>query len=456
MKKIIITLIVFSAGKNVSSQIISGPMLGHVELRTAKIWVETVPDTKLSAWVWEKDKQRKTGNEALVTKNSHLGFETAILDAVHLKYGTAYTYEISAVNKKGTLTKVTGSFTTQDFWQYRKPVPDVTLLAGSCAYIADTAYDRMYTDLSKLDKLATPYGGDPSIFETMANTPANAMLWLGDNWYTREADYHSAWGLNERASHDRKIEPIQKLLKAMPQYAIWDDHDFGPNDCDKSYHLTNESREAFKRFWANPSYGNGEKGVYSKATFADVDLFLLDDRTWRSNDNMADSINGLPNGEKRMFGYEQIDWLKNQLLTSKATFKIIATGSQVLNPRSPYDAFRKFPAEYLELMQFLQIEKIKGVLFFTGDRHHTEVIKVNRAGTYPLYDITISPLTSGTHKFSGPEKDNPYREFGIDQLQNFGIIKVTGPLNDRKMTISFKGTKGNDLGSWTVAAKELR
>ena len=118
-------------------------------------------------------------------------------------------------------------------------------------------------------------------------------------------------------------------------------------------------------------------------------------------DALADSVNGKPNPDKKMWGKEQMGWLKNSLLYSKASFKIIATGSQVLNPVSPFDKLANCPVEYNELMDFLYANKINGVLFLSGDRHHTEVIKVNREGTYPLYDITVSPLTAGTHTFGG-------------------------------------------------------
>jgi alkaline phosphatase D len=307
-----------------------------------------------------------------------------------------------------------------------------------------------------LNKNAPPYGGDYSIFETMGNTPADMMLWLGDNWYTREADYYSEWGLYYRPSHDRQNPQLQKFLKAMPHYAIWDDHDYGPNDGDKSYVLAETSRNVFKKYWSNPGYGDGQKGIYTKLTLADADFFMMDDRTWRSNDNMKDSIEGQPNMEKRMWGYQQMDWLKNALLQSNANFKIIVTGSQTLNPVSPFDCLQSYPAEYQELMAFLNIEKINGVLFLTGDRHHTEVIKLNREGSYPLYDITVSPLTSGTHTFGDAEKNNPYRIIGIDQKQNFAKATITGPLNDRKLRFNFMGVKGENLGEWSVYAQELR
>ena len=33
-------------------------------------------------------------------------------------------------------------------------------------------------------------------------------------------------------------------------------------------------------------------------------------------------------------------------------------------------------------------------MFLSGDRHFTELLKVERPGTYPLYEFTSSPLTS--------------------------------------------------------------
>jgi alkaline phosphatase D len=439
---------------NSNAQVISGPMLGQIEISTAKIWVQVKEGTNVDCWYWPKG-QIAFIKKAYNDKNSFQEFNTITFNATNLTDSTVYEYAIGNTIPKNN-TKINGTFTTKQNWAYRKPIPDVSFLTGSCTYINEPPVDRIFTDMAKLDKLAKPYGGDTTIIKTMANTPAQFMLWLGDNWYTREVDYTSEWGLNNRPSKERQKSFFQPLLKSMSHYAIWDDHDFGPNDCDASYILANESRNAFKRFWANPSYGNGQKGIYTKLNYADADFFLLDDRTWRSNDNMADSINGEPNMAKRMYGYEQMDWLKNQLLGSQANFKFIVTGSQILNPFSPYDCFRKFPAEYTELMEFLKIEKIKGVLFITGDRHHTEVIKKERAGTYPLYDITVSPLTSGTHKFGGPEKNNAARVFGIDEKQNFAHVKITGPITNRKLTFNFFGINGEDLGNWSVEAKEIR
>lgn len=428
------------------AQLVSGPMLGPVELRTAKLWVEVKPGSSADLWYWKKGEMAKA--KRLTKKTStDAWFAPLVFDVVALEMNTAYEYQFiinNTLNKKPA--KADGSFITKDLWQWRKPAPDFSFLTGSCAYINEPPVDRP----------GKPYGGDSSIFESMAKEKAAFMLWLGDNWYTRDVDYSDEWGLWNRASHDRSIPVLQDFLKTTSHFAIWDDHDFGPNDMGKNYILKNTSRDVFKNYWLNTTYGFNGQGIYSMMSYSDVDVFMMDDRWWRSADNMLDSVNRKPNPDKKMWGKEQMEWLKNSLLYSKASFKIIATGSQVLNPVSPFDKLANCPVEYNELMDFLNVNKINGVLFLSGDRHHTEVIKVNREGTYPLYDITVSPLTAGTHTFGGAEKNNPYRVLGIDEKQNYGKFNFSGGRGQRKLTIEFFGVKGEKLGEWTVGENDLK
>ncbi len=436
----LVSSVVFSQDKK---GILSGPMLGQVEIRTARIWLEAGEDVHSVAIRYWKQGNKTDARTKSVTGQFNRDFKPMQVEIGGLEPDTKYDYTIlynGAESGKG------GSFRTKELWQWRKPAPDVHFLAGSCTYFNEPKYDRP----------GKPYGQDSSIFKTMAGEQADFMLWLGDNWYTREVDYSSEWGLWYRASRDRSHEILQPFLKAMPHYAIWDDHDFGPNDMGASFIYNNLSREIFKNYWANPTYGNGEKGIYTMVSYSDVDLFLLDDRSWRSEDRTPATVNGQPNSEKTMLGREQLNWLKQALRFSRASFKIIVVGSQVLNPVSPFDKLLDYPADYNELMEFLDKEKINGVLFMTGDRHHSEIIRVNRQGNYPLYDITVSPLTSGTHVFGKEERDNPFRIFGLDQKQNYGRISVTGNRGERQLSISFRGLKGEELGKWSVTEKELR
>ncbi|MBX9783519.1 MAG: alkaline phosphatase family protein [Chitinophagaceae bacterium] len=431
---------------SVHAQLVSGPMLGPVELRTAKIWAEVKPGSSVVLQYWKKGeiKNFKSINKKT---NSDDWFSPLVFDVVGLDMNTTYEYKLS-VNQKAVMppAKADGSFTTKDLWQWRKPAPDFSFLTGSCAYFNEPAVDRP----------GKPYGGNSSIFESMAKEKAAFMLWLGDSWYTREVDYFDRWGLWNRASQDRAFPVLQNFLKSTSHVAIWDDHDYGPNDIGMNYILKDESRKVFMNYFPNTSFGMNNEGIYSMMSYGDVDVFMMDDRWWRSADATKDSVDGKPNAAKTMWGKQQMEWLKNSLLFSRAPFKIIATGGQVLNPVSTYERLANYPVEYDELMNFLKDNNINGIVFLTGDRHHSEIIKVNREGTYPLYDVTASPLTSGTHKFSGPEKDNPYQVLGIDEKQNYTKFSFSGERNKRKMLVEFFGVKGEKLGEWSITENDLK
>lgn len=430
------------------TQLVSGPLQGPVELRETRLWVATASaDDAVELRIGKMGEV--AGRVVKGERFSKFDFHTVTFHVGGLEPATRYQYTLTVASGKGKKETRTGTFTTKTLFQLRHPVPDFTFLTGSCAYFNEPAYDRP----------GRPYGGDTSIFETMAKEPSAFMLWLGDNWYTREVDYQGEWGLWYRAWRDRSLPVLQSFWASMPHLAIWDDHDYGPNDYGKSYYLKNTSREVFNRFWLNPSSGDGKDGIYTRYQYNDVDFFMLDDRWWRDFDQLPDSVNGQPNPGKRMLGRQQMDWLKQELLYSRAnrfiSFRVIVIGSQTSNPVSPFDKLLSFPVEYYELMQFIKDHKINGVLFLNGDRHHSEVIKVQPEDMYPLYDVTCSPLSSGTHTFSGPEANNPYRIMGVDKYQNYGRVTVSGATGKRSFSIEFVGVKGDVLGQWSVNQQEL-
>jgi alkaline phosphatase D len=447
MKRLTGLLLLIYCGSFAQKQIVAGPMPGYVEMRTAKIWLQFDHSVKEATVVYRPASTSKSTFSAQKINLSGGEYNTAIFNLTALDPGTTYNYYISTAASKKILDS--GTITTQALWQSRHAPGDFTFLAGSCNYFNQPEYDRP----------GIPYGGDSTIFETMAREKASFMLWLGDNWYTRYPDYASEWGLMYRPSHERRKPVLQKFLKAMSHYAIWDDHDYGPNDADKSYVLKDASRNAFMKYWANPTYGMNGQGIYTMFNYNDADFFLLDDRWYRSNDRMKDSINGKINEEKKMYGTEQMEWLKNALLFSNSNplnkFRVIVTGSQVLNAYSRFDALHVFPGEYNELLNFIKDNNIKGVIFITGDRHHSEIIKQERNGAYTLYDVTVSPLTSRVAKTQGKELNNPGRVGKEVDEENYGRFTISGEGKSRKLTLEIIGIKGDVLETWSVPATDM-
>ena len=427
----------------VSAPVVSGPMLGQVELRTAAVWIQVSPQVKSVAMEYWKAGQQQTRFSA--TYNGILGreFNPVWMEIGGLDINTRYEYQFEIDHVK---SEIRGSFTTKDLWQWRKLAPSFSFLTGSCSYFNESIYDRP----------GKPYGRDSVIYETMARDSAAFMLWLGDNWYSREVDYYSPWGLWYRASHDRAEPVLKSLLKAMPQYAIWDDHDFGPDNSGASYGLKETSRQVFKSYWSSPFYGEDGKGIYSQISYSDMDLFLTDDRYFRSADDMEDSVGGKPNADKHFFGQKQLEWLEDALIQSRAAFKVIVAGSQVINPMSYDEGFYRYSFEYNQLMDFLNRNSVNGVIFLSGDRHHSEINKLVRPGNYDLYDITVSPFTSGVSKVRGAELNSPTRVPGsLVEQKNYARISVLDDKGERILQVVFKDMNGKSLFHWSISLKQL-
>src|SRR6266496_2409073 len=130
-----------------------------------------------------------------------------------LEFGTRYDYEVYLDGLRVPLVS-NPSFQSQAMWRWRTDPPPCRIAIGSCAYINDTDYDRPNQ---------TPYGGGYEIFETIARQQPDAMLWLGDNIYYREADWLNETAMRYRYAHGRAIPEMRGLLASAHHYAIWDD-----------------------------------------------------------------------------------------------------------------------------------------------------------------------------------------------------------------------------------------
>ncbi len=426
------------------NKLISGPMLGYIEHREALIWFEAPPTVESVMLKYRVKGKPETEKEARNLQMSGANYPTVKVVLEELDMNTEYEYDIY-LNDQKLDSSVPTTFKTKKLWEWREPAPDFSFLLGSCYYINDPKYDRP----------GKPYGKDPKILETMGNMPSDFMLWMGDNVYLREADYSSASGMAYRYSFNFRLPEMQKLRATRANYAIWDDHDYGPNDSDGRFELKEASLDLFKSYWGNKTFGEPDnQGTYHKFKQSDCDFYCMDDRFYRSANALPDSINDKPNPSKVFYGRKQLDWLKNNLISTNATFKFIVTGGQMLNPLADKECFYFYPVEFQELTNFIVENNIAGVIFLTGDRHFSELNKWQPTGFYPLYDFTCSSVTAGISK---PEKINPRRvEGSLLAENNFGKISISGPKGDRKVTLETYDITGKKRWNHVISEKELR
>ncbi len=81
--------------------------------------------------------------------------------------------------------------------------------------------------------------------------------------------------------------------------------------------------------------------------------------------------------------------------------------------------------------------------------------RLERPGTYPLYELTVSPLTASP--FAGADNEaNPLRVPGTLVVQrNFAVLEFTGPARERRVVIRVYSAQGKLLWERTLWAREL-
>lgn len=429
MLKYVLSLIVSAVTLQsaITQDLKSGPMLGYSTMREVGIWLQMEEQGYAAIRYWpQADKSDMKISEIFYVERYKAN--TATVSIGPLEPGVIYEYSVIVNNQE---TDKIHEFTTQSLWQWRTDAPAFDFIAGSCVYINDEAYDRP----------GKGYGSDYGIFEKIADEDADFMVWLGDNNYLREADYESRSGIYHRYTHSREVPELQRLLRSMHHYAIWDDHDFGPNDSDGTYWGKEITREAFVDFWANPNYGvHGLEGITGTFTWNDCEFFLLDNRWNRTP----------PSAEGQILGDDQIRWLIDRLRGSKASFKFICVGGQVVSDFAGFENHAVYGAERKKLLGLLDDYDIENVVFLTGDRHHSEVSKYVTPDGQVIWDVTASPLTSGAYDHA--DEQNSYRHEGsMIGEHNYAVLSVRGDKKNRKLSVVFKDAKGKKIRKYYLS-----
>jgi alkaline phosphatase D len=392
-------------------------VVGSVTKNSAKVWIAYRGKGQNILILGDTAEKRVYYPTNLNYITNKKGDVALTMDFTGLKPDHRYNIIISI---DGWGTNVKHSFKTQADTAYK----DFNFILGSCAL-----------QMPGIARMVFP-GGANWIFYRMKKKNSDFMVWLGDDVYYMKKDFSSYEGMFNLNVKLRKSFPLYRdFLAAQPHYTIWDDHDFGPDNCCNTFGLKDSSLKVFKGMWPNTyPEGNEFYGNYFSFRYYDAEFFMTDSRFFR--DEPGDTA-------AAFFGETQMIWLKNKLLMSDATFKFIAVGSQVINDNSFGESYLEYPKERNELFDFVAKNNIKGVVFLTGDKHYSELSKLDWKG-YPFYDFTCSPLTFPPlpRRLLGAYK-NSYRVKNFDYgRRNFGRISFSGEKGNRDMKIEILGRGG--------------
>ncbi|TDR20352.1 alkaline phosphatase D family protein [Marinicella litoralis] len=287
------------------------------------------------------------------------------------------------------------------------------------------------------------YEAQPFWAEVAAQNP-DLWIWLGDNIYADTADMTL---MAEKYQQQQDIPEYNAFRSRIPITGIWDDHDYGMNDGNRTFSQKEAAKGQFMKFMGLDSTHavNQHSGIYQSLQFGQppqqIKLFLLDTRTFQ------DPLVNLPKGSEKNYavnpgtilGAEQWAWLSNELHQSDANINLIASSIQVIAADHRYEMWANFPQEREKLLDLIVASKIKNPLILSGDRHLSEVSKINWHGQI-IYDITASGLT---HSYNGTEEYNSHRVGHLVTDTSFSTMKLNW--QNSTVTVTQFSTQGQVL-----------
>jgi alkaline phosphatase D len=319
-----------------------------------------------------------------------------------------------------------------------------------------------------------------------ADCPIEAELKLpnGETWrniVTEEKSViaHSLAQFRGNYKYNLLDDNLRAFNAQVPMLAQWDDHevtnDWSPAGTadetgyaeDGSSRLVVRAARAFHEFMPIRNIPAQAGRVYRKVGYGPLlDVFLIDMRSYRDS-----SWNRRGDGnDASILGSAQLAWLKRELATSNATWKVIAADLPIGLISEDAIALGDGPpdrreCEIADLLSFMKRAGVRNTVWLTADMHYTAAhhYDPNRAvyqDFEPFWEFVSGPLHAGT--WAPGELDNTFgpramfqKGCGAEQgenlapcfgLQFFGRVDIDG--QSAVMTVTLKDVGDQNL--WSV------
>ncbi len=363
--------------------------------------------------------------------------------------------------------------------------------------------------------------GGMKTYATMAKHDPDFFIHSGDTIYadgpiapTKEMKNGAVWNnlvaegvekvaesLDEfrgRWKYNMLDENVRAFNNRVPTFFQWDDHEVVNNWSDAK-DLTADDRYTVKDLpllvaragrafheMTPIRFTPAEPGrVYRKIAYGPLlDVFFIDLRSYRGAN--GPSLETDLTDEARILGAAQLNWLKQELAKSTATWKVIASDMPIglkvwddWKTQSGAEAIangedgtpKGRELEIAELLRFIHVAAIRNVHFFTADVHYTAAhyYNPNKAQIQdftPFWEFVSGPIHAGTFGPNdldmtfGPEvrfTKAPAEGQGVnlppsEGLQFFGLVDIDGA--SETMTVRLMDREDTEL--WSITLDPVR
>lgn len=322
-----------------------------------------------------------------------------------------------------------------------------------------------------------------------AVTLDDGSLWKNELIEAKTRVAESTQDFRENYYYNFLDDHLRRFHAEVPVYYQWDDHEvvnnWYPGEIldDDRYSVKSASllaaRSRRAMFDCNPIANNIDhpERIYRKISYGPLlEMFFLDLRSYRGPNSRNRQPQKSP--ETAFMGDRQLQWLKQALTSSTATWKIICSDMPIglMVPDGPENAENGAngdgPAlgrelEIADLLSFIHRQNIANVHFITADVHYcaSHYYSPDKAifkEFTPFWEFVSGPLHAGTfgpgaldntfgpeEVFRGiPEGMAPNRS-PAEGFQFYGLVDINP--DDQSMTISHMNAANNLLWQKTLS-----
>jgi hypothetical protein len=284
-------------------------------------------------------------------------------------------------------------------------------------------------------------GSNGAVFDQIR--AANPLFFLipGDFQYDNIA--RDSMDAFEHTYEANLLQPAQQALYlTAPTVYVWDDHDYGGDNSDRTSISRESAWQAYRRYVPHGELANPDTGPINFAfTQGRVRFVVVDGRSARDPAGTPD---------RSMLGDEQIAWLKSEFLAARDAGLAIAwvnTVPWIDKADDAKDTWGGFAEERHALAQFIAANGLTDrIVMLSGDAHMVAADDGTNSNYSDFPGDGFPVLHAAALDRRGNTKGGPYSEGTHPGPGQFGLLTVEDNGGDT-ITMRFSGRnwKGDEL-----------